>query len=270
MINQLNAHPRDKLITFNERSHSYSTPECPYFKSVTTFISSLFSKFDADKAIAGMRQSPKWPDSEYFGMSADQIKKQWSKSGLESRIAGTAMHKQIENYYTNDELEMENGDVAIEQFLQWDETRQWEIFRTEWSSYDEQHKLAGTIDAVFRKPNGKFVLVDWKRCKEIRTNNKWQSAQDVRISHLPDCNFVKYSLQLNLYARILEGYGIEIDDSYIVNFHPKQSEWQQYKALDLKAEIQKLLPSTPRPASKPSYSLDPIKVEGVLILKTKA
>lgn len=274
-VNKLNFHQRDKFLAFDEKSHTYKTDRCPYFKSVTSLISSLFGKFDSDKVIKKMMDSPKWPRSEYFGMTAAQIKRRWSESGFKSRTAGTSMHEQIEKYFVEDEMEMDDDDVALKQFLDWDETKQLEIYRTEWRVFDDDLKLAGTIDAVFRKPNGKFVLVDWKRCKEIRLNNKFDKAKDQRISHLPDCNFVKYSIQLNIYARILEVYGIDVEECYIVNFHPNQATWKQLKALNLKSEVDKLLPRTvptPVPTNPTRFpkgldDMTPIKVEGILYLK---
>ena len=44
---------------------------------MTKFLHCFFSEFDADKVIQNMKNSPKWPESKYFGMEDEAIKKQW-------------------------------------------------------------------------------------------------------------------------------------------------------------------------------------------------
>ena len=42
-------------------------------------------------------------------------------------------------------------------------------FRTEWTIYADQERLAGSIDFVAQNREGDLVLVDWKRSKQLRT-----------------------------------------------------------------------------------------------------
>ena len=69
-------------------------------------------------------------------------------------------------------------------------------------------RLAGTIDAYFTRDR-EVLLVDWKTNKEIRRANKYGGKMLGPVAHLDDCEFNKYALQLNLYARILR------EDAYI-------------------------------------------------------
>lgn len=69
-------------------------------------------------------------------------------------------------------------------------------------------RLAGTIDAYFTRDR-EVLLVDWKTNKEIRRANKYGGKMLGPVAHLDDCEFSKYALQLNLYARILR------EDAYI-------------------------------------------------------
>ena len=42
-----------------------------------------------------------------------------------------------------------------------------EAYRTEWCVYDEDLKIAGSIDMVFKDTrNGEFYIYDWKRTKK--------------------------------------------------------------------------------------------------------
>lgn len=69
-------------------------------------------------------------------------------------------------------------------------------------------RLAGTIDAYFTRDR-EVLLVDWKTNKEIRRANKYGGKMLPPVANLDDCEFWKYALQLNLYARILR------EDAYI-------------------------------------------------------
>jgi hypothetical protein len=70
-------------------------------------------------------------------------------------------------------------------------------------------------------------MVDWKRSKEIK---KFGFKKGLGCcSHLQDCNFVHYTIQLNIYKYILEkNYGLKITDMYIVVFHPSNDSYLEY------------------------------------------
>ena len=83
-----------------------------------------------------------------------------------------------------------------------------------------------------------------KRCKEIVKENKFQSCLNIYLSHLPDCNFIKYSMQLNLYKRIIENnYDIEISKMFIVNLHPNQNSFNEIEVLSMDKDLDIILNS---------------------------
>ena len=63
--------------------------------------------------------------------------------------------------------------------------------------------IAGTVDLLLQRPNGDFWILDWKTNKRIRREGFQGRTAKVPVEHLPDCEMTKYSLQLNLYERIL-------------------------------------------------------------------
>ena len=97
-------------------------------------------------------------------------------------------------------------------------------YRTEWKVYDASLSLAGTIDMVFRKEDradSPLVLYDWKRSKKITRDNRWQSALPEGLRHLPDSNFWRYALQMNLYRYIIEkNYDHTVEGMFLVAVHP--------------------------------------------------
>jgi ATP-dependent exoDNAse (exonuclease V) beta subunit len=114
-------------------------------------------------------------------------------------------------------------------------------YRTEWTIYDEELKIAGSIDMVYEKPNGTLAIYDWKRSKDItRVNNFNKFALTECICHMPDSNFWHYALQLNTYKAILERqYGKIVTDLYLVRLHPNnpRKTFDLIKCADLSQEI---------------------------------
>ena len=107
-------------------------------------------------------------------------------------------------------------------------------YRTEWMIFDEDLKLAGSIDMVYENPDGTLSIYDWKRSKEISKINSWnKTALNPIISHLPDTNFWHYALQLNTYKAILERkYGKTVSNLCLVRLHPDNTE-ETYELLEV-------------------------------------
>ena len=88
--------------------------------------------------------------------------------------------------------------------------------------YHEDLKIAGSVDMVYRNPDGTLLIYDWKRCKEIVKENAYGStATTACVRHLPDTNFWHYALQLNTYKTIIEDkYGAKVVGLCLVCLHP--------------------------------------------------
>lgn len=62
------------------------------------------------------------------------------------------------------------------------------------------------------------------------------------IAHLPDNDFTKYSLQLNLYKYILEkNYGVKVSKMILTSFHKNCSSYICTEIGDLSKEINDML-----------------------------
>ena len=237
-----NSHERDSHIKFDEGPHIYHIDGDSSFTSVTTWNHSHFKKFDANKIIGKMMNGKNWKKSKYYGMSAEEIKEVWNQNGKQASEAGTKMHYDIECFYNN--MDVKNPSIEYEYFLRFHKQHsELEPYRTEWMIYDKELKLAGSIDMVFKNNDGTLSIYDWKRCKEIKKENRWDSAITECINHLPDTNYWHYSLQLNTYKAMLESkYGVKVKDLYLVCLHPnnKNNSYQKIKVPILKNEIKDL------------------------------
>lgn len=228
-----NCHPRDKNISFQEEGHIYKidgidTPPI----SVTTLIHNFFPHFDADEVIDKMMRSKNWPQSKYFGKTKESIKEEWKKSGEEASNLGTKMHADIERYINNEEVKEPNI-IEHKYFTNfWNDFKKvnpgFVAYRTEWTVYDEDKKLAGSIDCVLTNDKGELVILDWKRSKEIKIDNKYEKGLGP-FSKIDHCNYWHYTLQLNIYRHILEKrYDKKVIGMYIIVLHPDNNNYIVY------------------------------------------
>jgi ATP-dependent exoDNAse (exonuclease V) beta subunit len=238
-----NPHERDKHIRFTEEGHKYTILTDPDSKytSVTTWNHSHFPHFDADAIIKSMMKGKGWKvGHKYWGLTADQIKKQWADSGASASGAGTALHFDIECFmnnqlipypYTHKQLRVDtpstNDSLEWKYFLEFiKDMPHLKPYRTEWTVYNEDLKLAGSIDMVYENPDGTLSIYDWKRAKDITRINVYNKfALTYSISHMPDSNFWHYALQLNTYKAIIESkYDKRVTDLFLVRLHPEAIE----------------------------------------------
>ena len=238
VFNFVNAHRRDSKIRFQEEGHVYTVEsDSSKYTSCTELIHTFFQKFEADRVIEQMMRSKKWNDSKYFGLTREEIKRQWD----ENRDLGTLMHKNIESYLTGKFDNVEDCDVP--HFVSFYDNILSKLtpYRTEWAVFDDIAKIAGSIDFVSLNDDGTLDIYDWKRTPALKRENPWACGKGI-LSHIPDSNFWHYSLQLNLYARIVsEFYGKVVNKKSLVILHPERDSYEIIEVPNLKKEIENII-----------------------------
>ena len=260
-------HPRDDNIQFFEEGHKYCIITDPNVKytSVTTWNHNHFPQFNADDVIRNMMNGKGWKEGhKYWGLTPEQIKAQWNSNKDSVANAGTDLHYEIECFHNDKRFQFDYTNKQLYEIYMSDNGKdldktptEWQYFinfikdhpelkpyRTEWTVYDEDAKIAGSIDMVYENPDGTLSIYDWKRSKLItRINNFNKFAIHPIICHLPDSNFWHYSLQLNTYKYILESkYGKKIKELFLVRLHPDAEEknYELIQLPDLSVEINDL------------------------------
>ena len=243
-----NRHPRDERIEFDEPTHRYTIDgTSERWTSCTGFIHDFFPHFDPKAAVAAIKRGKNYATSKYYGKSDQEILDGWSNSGKEASGLGTAMHLAIEQF-------MNGAESLIEPSVKL--TKEWKFFeifwadcggdlvpyRMEWEVFSPEHRLAGSIDAIFYRPSdGKYVIYDWKRSKQIKSDNEHEKGY-YPLDHLPNCNYWHYSLQLNIYKWFLETfYGLEVADLYLIILHPDNKNYRRLRLNFLPDEVQAML-----------------------------
>ena len=127
--------------------------------------------------------------------------------------------------------------------------------------------MAGSVDFVAKAPDGSYVIVDWKRSAKFDKHLKNPMVNEP-FTDIPDSNFGKYALQLNLYKLILkEKYDIDVSKMYVVLLHSRLNSYQVEEIchLDLQVEDGKIvraadgpkfcaMPPVPRPQRRQYYN----------------
>ena len=157
--------------------------------------------------------------------AAPEIKAMWQAMGKEAANRGTWMHLQFEFWLNGAEVTEETAEMRMFfKFLR--SLNGLTAYRTEWAIYGEEERLAGTIDFVAKDSNGRLVLFDWKRTKQI-TQRYFKSYHQMHepLEHIADCVGLHYRLQLNCYKYLLQKYyGFEVSDLYVVCTHPDNGD----------------------------------------------
>ena len=240
--------PREDRITFDEESHVYTVDGVRVPRSVTGFLHSFSHEFDPREAIRSMQSGRNWEErrAEFTrddgkDMTPDEIAARWASNGQVQRTRGTLLHYHAEQACNGRQIE-EPHSPEFRQVLELLEAvkLRFEIYRTEFSMFNSALSLAGQADLLCRDGNGHFVVVDWKRCRQIRYDSRDPMLPP--LEHLPDCNWSLYCLQLNMYAYFLESeYELAVSRMLLAVVHPLSARGALIEVPRLDEEIRGLV-----------------------------
>jgi hypothetical protein len=186
------------MITFDKNTHIYTSNGIVY-DSVSKVVSYYKKPFDKEYWSKKKAQER--------GVSQEVILNEWSQKSLVATTKGTSVHSSIEKYFLSDEI-----DPQIEKFipnLKFFKESKFEVEKQVWS---DKYKIAGTLD--FKGEKDFLYINDWKTGKPIVKSSPFGKMQHL-CSHLDDCNFNHYAIQLNIYAVLL---GIPVEKLFITHF----------------------------------------------------
>lgn len=232
MYNKKHASSRDARILFEPKEHVYTCNGC-VLESVTTTIDRFFPKFDTIY----------WSErkASSMGVSPEELRMRWKVKGLMAANLGTELHANIERYFLGESYAPISGFGLFEKFIHENPLIP---YRSEWTIYDEEHKVAGTIDFLDYQ-DGKYIMYDWKRSTKLITStgtvertSRFNNKAFAPIAHIHDTAFFHYALQQSMYQYILEkNYGIMVSDRNLVVLHPDNTTYHIVSVPYLKEEV---------------------------------
>ena len=239
--------PREDRVAFAPAEHAYCVDGIRVPISVTGFLHRLSSELDPNAAAQAMMEGPGWPERQHNFMNADgtiktadEIVDAWARNGEAQRARGSLLHYHAEMFLNGYTVECPHS-PEYKQFCRFYAdiimNHGWDVYRTEATLFHCGLRMAGQADLICRDTEGKLVIIDWKRSREIKYTNPYRALKEP-LDHMGDTNYSMYSLQLNLYAYILESeYGFEVSRMLRGVFHPLSDEARRIEVPRLTEEI---------------------------------
>jgi hypothetical protein len=234
-------------ISFNEELHRYTDEDNNIYTSVTTLIgiyTPVFNKdfwagYKADQAgITKKEVLNNWKDiteeacikgTKEHKLLEDSINNSINAYKSKEQLLITAANRLTGSQFTNVNIDiLAQSNLAkkypdIFKYLE-NKIRQGYKLFVEKRTYTYEHLVAGTIDCLLVKGK-QFIIVDWKtNKKELHfkagyykkvngiESSTWVDTNECMLGplkHLQHCKGVIYTMQLSLYAYILELWGLE-------------------------------------------------------------
>lgn len=191
----------DSFVKLEPISHTYKDADGNSYLSVSKFLELFSKKFDR-LGISKMSAIKK-------GVSQEEILADWDKKRDDSIEHGNRIHLALERYEKSTVILPEDEDLRpmILSVAQ-DYAHYYRLYQ-EVCLYDTEHLIAGTSDKVLQCTSSSksiFDLSDYKTnlSKGIQFKNDYGQYMLGPLSHLQDCNYNKYALQLSIYAYLLQ------------------------------------------------------------------
>jgi hypothetical protein len=200
-------------IKFKSKEHSYESTDGSDIKwlSVTSFVGLFKEPFDKD-AIA--TKASKNTRSKWYGLSSDKIKALWQKETDRAIMLGSWYHDEREKELLMCNTIERNGvELPIVNIIENDGVKLSPDQKLTTGIYPEHMvylKSAGLcgqadrVEVLFDQ----IDLYDYKTNKEIKLESfkNWEGTSKKMLgplSHLDDCNFNHYALQLSTYMYMM-------------------------------------------------------------------
>jgi ATP-dependent exoDNAse (exonuclease V) beta subunit len=250
-------------ILFLEKNHKYIINGIPARMSVSQVIKNYEKPFDVNKAASYVAKRD--------GFSVEDILNQWEFSKDYSCHKGSEFHKYVENYFNRKQTSLDRDSInlffskrkefksdnsvdlyykevakLIRNFINFHDwwKREHILIKSEFVIGDKESGICGSIDNLsYNFKTNELVMFDYKTNKEIKRSNPRKETLLNELSHLPQCEFTKYSLQLSLYSTIIEKItNFKVPKSYIVWVNG-ETDYELIECLDLKKESKTILDS---------------------------
>ncbi len=237
----------DKLKCFNDSNFKFDPKYHRYtyggkqYTSVTTFLKNFHKPFEEDY----------WSKTkaEEAGVPQEWILKEWKDKNVRANEVGHATHEWIENYFKKIPQQLPNDLDIIDRINKFNIIFGKQLYKLtpitfELRIFSKKYPIAGTIDSLFLY-KGKLFILDWKTNGRF-THDEHERGRFEKLLNPFDSywknHLNEYSIQVGLYALILEEWGFDIRGAYLVHIGP-DSEAQVYQAVNLKEELRSYLPT---------------------------
>lgn len=233
-------------VIFKEDTHQYFNEKTnEEYISCTTLLHKFQKPFESEKMalLCAKKQ----------GVTKDQILQEWANKAKQSTDFGTMIHAGVEGFITN-QPELYNNDykkVCEDAYNIIKKELGSNGLQSEVLIWNHQYKIAGQSDVVqFTQGfNSKWDNQPTINIADFKTNNKidfYSNYDDYMLyplNHLHCCSYNIYSLQLSLYAYMLQMLNPEfkIGTLFLLHLNKETKKWTKIPCNYMLYEIKALL-----------------------------
>lgn len=201
-------------VKLKEDIHQYFHRDGREFVSVSRILEPLKPVFDREfmayqtaKKRLSMKNIP--ITDEFITTEKKEVLNEWTKKNKDAIDAGNRIHNAIERFLRTAVINPEDKDLNVLVNRIAMVLSDYDQKLPEQCLYLDKAGIAGTSDIIcVRKGKGKPIvdIFDFKTnlSKGIEFFDKYGKFLNYPVSHLESCNYNTYSLQLSIYAFILE------------------------------------------------------------------
>lgn len=237
-------------IIYYDEPHKYFRGDDSY-TSVTTLIHKYQEEFNVNY----------WANyiSKKYNIPVHQIIRTWDFINKKGTMKGSIIHDYAENRFLNKVFKYPKEEIIqtfgfdpiykeyeitknhVDNFINVSKNKLIPI-KTELVVYDPELKISGMVDLlVYNVTAGEYQIWDHKTNKAFSFDNDKQYLKEP-LNTLQDCDLNIYSLQLNLYKRIIErNTNIKLGDSYLIWFSHNNKNFKVIKTKDMNFYLDMIL-----------------------------
>jgi len=245
----------DRFVTLKEDTHQYFDTNGQEYKSVSSLLGKVKMPFDR-QTISMRKAQSNLPGASQADLLVEQqrLLKEWDDMRISSTDWGNFVHNNLDSYFTigNCDARVLPAGKTIAKYFQ-----NADSFLPEVVVYDSEYYLAGTFDFGVLRIKGSKPSTTVMDLFDFKTNERRGIEFDSSylkegkyvpgkkfllppMDHLEECNFNIYSMQLSIYALMIQkSYGVKIGRLGII-FINKQMEvnilpvpYMKYEAMQL-------------------------------------
>lgn len=267
------------MVTFEEKSHTYTNKEGKIYTSATTLVGMVKPKFDEDfwsayKALEKILNFDKkftynWylrekfgfqmeeKDTEHIELIAKKLKRkeefdavkvdilaEWAEKSLTSTDKGTAIHKAKEEKAFADGFGYFNDNIFGKTLSSAGVEDIYSLpdgYYPEMLLWNDENEIAGLADRIWLTTENNIRYAD---IDDYKSNKEIKTKSPYKmlipVEHLDDCHLSHYSLQLSIYLWMLKQFGFTPREGRFTHI-PDGNQETYYPIQYLEKEVESIL-----------------------------
>lgn len=177
-------------------------------------------------------------DKEAFAKKKQEIDEEWKQKSEDAKAEGTRVHETLQNAIINDPKYCKTTFGLPTDTLQVCQSEQFSLNDGIYTEYkmeipvDDYGLLVGVADVIIKQGN-KVKIIDYKTSDKIEKKSRYDMKMKKKKSlsyplcKIEDCNYNVYTLQLSIYAWMLQQLYPDLEIASLEIYHIKDYKLKQ-------------------------------------------